>query len=317
MEIKRYNINEDIARTAKEMNSYRDYKPNSATNAYNECLEKFREAVNRLIERNAKTSYPATPEQMEMVEKYADRYSAKLAAAINRQNQIDTMCPSILITGGGNFPVQKKNKQNAAREKFESEYGQFYQPTDNYYYHKIKNILTNTAIYSNDALAIDKLKNKLADLEENQAKMKACNAYYRKNKTLKGYEGISDERAEQLDAEIKGAYSWLQQPFPAYQLTNNNAEIRRTKERIAELERLKEEAAKPVENKYPAVDGVEVVENADEMRIQLIFGEKPDEETRTLLKSNGFRWSPRFGAWQRQLNDNGIRAAKRVLNELQ
>lgn len=314
MEIKTYSINEGLARAAKQANSWNDYSEGSATNGYRDCIDEFKRAVNELIERNAKMPYPATPEQMELVEYYVDKYSAKLAAAINRQNSIEASCPSVMISGAGNFPVRKKEKQNAAREKFWSECGQLFEPTDNYYYNKIKNILTNSTIYSNDALALEKLQNKLAELQELQEKMKAYNAYYRKHKTMKGYEGISDEKAAKMDAAI--AESWYKQPCAPYQLTNNNAEIRRTKERIAEIERLKANAEKQPEDKYQHVDGVEVVENAEAMRIQLIFDGKPDEETRSLLKSNGFRWSPSFGAWQRQLNNNGIYATKRVLEKL-
>ena len=40
-----------------------------------------------------------------------------------------------------------------------------------------------------------------------------------------------------------------------------------------------------------------------------LFEEKPDEKTREALKENGFRWSPKAGAWQRQLNDNAIYVA--------
>ena len=52
------------------------------------------------------------------------------------------------------------------------------------------------------------------------------------------------------------------------------------------------------------------------MRIQFIFDGKPDAEIRTILKSNGFRWAPSQGAWQRQLTDNGKRVAKEVIKEL-
>ena len=41
------------------------------------------------------------------------------------------------------------------------------------------------------------------------------------------------------------------------------------------------------------------------MRIQLFFEGKPEPEVRDILKSNGFRWAPSVGAWQRQLNNNG------------
>ena len=52
------------------------------------------------------------------------------------------------------------------------------------------------------------------------------------------------------------------------------------------------------------------------MRVQLRFDGKPDDETRALLKRNGFRWAPSLGVWQRQLNDNGKYAAHRVMEVL-
>lgn len=44
----------------------------------------------------------------------------------------------------------------------------------------------------------------------------------------------------------------------------------------------------------------------------------PINETtaRALLKSYGFRWSPRNKAWQRQLTTNGQRAARQLMREL-
>lgn len=308
-------INEELARLAKEMRSFSDYKENSATDEYRDLVDEFNRAVDRLIDKDKRNAYPATAEQMELVEYYRKKYAAKLAAAINRNNEIATRCPSVMITGASNFPTRKKEKQVAAWDKFWQECGELFDPTGNYYFRKIKNILNNTTIYSNDALALEKLQNKLNDLEEKHARMKAYNAHYRKNGTMKGFEGLSDERAAKLDAEIEN--SWSKTPCPPFMLTNSNAEMKRVKCRIVELERLKAAAEQPAEDKYPHVDGVEVVENADEMRIQLIFDGKPDDDTRAMLKSNGFRWSPRFGAWQRQLTQNGIYATKRVLAKLQ
>lgn len=37
---------------------------------------------------------------------------------------IDARVPSILISGGGNFPVAKKHKQNAARDRNYGEYAE-------------------------------------------------------------------------------------------------------------------------------------------------------------------------------------------------
>lgn len=314
MKITQYAINEQTARTAKELNSFGEYVKNSATNGYIDTLSRFQKAVEELIEKFANT---ATAETLDLVNYYADKYSKKLAEAINRENAIRSMCPSVMISGAGNFPVRKKEKQNKALDNWWAECGQLYDATNNYYYNKIEALLSNKTIYSNDALAVEKLQNKLNDLQEVHAKMKARNAYYRKNKTMKGCEGVSDELAEEIDKAIEKHFSWEKQPYPSYELSSNLAEQKRIKNRIEQITTLKAEAQQPTENKYPHVDGVEVVENADAMRIQLIFDGKPDEATRELLKHNGFHWSPTFSAWQRQLNDNGIYATKKVLEKLQ
>ena len=181
---------------------------------------------------------------------------------------------------------------------------------------KIRTILTNDVIYSNDDCVIEKLQDKLADLKEKHTERVKQNAFFRKNKTMVGYEGLSEEQAKRIDQKIAEDFAWNNQPHPTWKLQNENAEIKRIEKRIAEITRIKAEAATPAADKYENVDGVEVVENADAMRIQLIFDGKPDEATRSLLKAHGFRWSPSFSAWQRQLNGNGKSAVKTVLKKL-
>lgn len=60
-------------------------------------------------------------------------------------------------------------------------------------------------------------------------------------------------------------------------------------------------------------EGGTIVKNFSEDRLQIIFPGKPDSETISKLKSNGFRWSPRFMAWQRQLTSNAYYACARVV----
>ena len=59
-------------------------------------------------------------------------------------------------------------------------------------------------------------------------------------------------------------------------------------------------------------DGGKVEANTEANRLQIFFEDKPDEATREVLKSNGFRWSPKAGAWQRQLTSNAYYAADYV-----
>ena len=307
----KYEINENIAKQAKEMNSFSDYKINSATNEYNSYLNSFEQEVDALIKR-----YPdnINEEALELIEYYKDKYAKKLAFAINKSNSIEARMPSIMISGAGNFNYRKKERQNQARESFWKEYGDLFSD-DNYYFNKIRNIITNKVIFSDDAMAIEKLEAKIDKLTELQNKMKNVNAYYKKHKSLDGCEDISEHNAKKLLQDLAD-YPYLQQPFPSYELTNNNANIRRLKERVESLKKLKERANTESENKYIQVDGLQVVEDAEDMRIRIIFDNIPDEETRTLLKSYGFKWSPKNSAWQRQLTGNGIYATKTVLEKL-
>ena len=91
-------------------------------------------------------------------------------------------------------------------------------------------------------------------------------------------------------------------------MRNNGANIRRVKERIAALKKRDALSADEGWN----FSGGSVVLNAAENRIQVFFAEKPDEETRRELKTNGFKWAPSKNAWQRQLNENGIHALHRM-----
>lgn len=313
MKVKRYDISEKMAKEAKNANSFGEYIQGSETAHYNKLVDSFELEVNKMLDKPA---FAIKPEQEELIFYYANKYSEKLASAINRENEIRARVPSILIAGGSNFPVRKKEKQTEALEKHWKETESLYNATDNYYFNKIVNILTNKTIYSNDELVLEKLRIKLETLKNSHAEMKEANAYYRKHKTMKGYKNLSDEKALRIDEEIGKAFSWGKQPYPSYHLTNNNAEIHRIEKRIEEIEKIKANAGQSIDNKYIEVEGVEVVENADLMRIQLLFNGKPSDEIRQILKSNGFKWSPSNSAWQRQLNNNGEYATKRVLEKI-
>ena len=122
--------------------------------------------------------------------------------------------------------------------------------------------------------------------------MKDVNTALRKNDTEKLHAlGLSDVTIEKLKEPDFGG----RPGFPGYMLTNNNGNIRRLKKRLEELD-------KHTDNETTAemVGSVEIIDNVEENRLQLVFPGKPSEEIRTQLKRFGFRWSPTSGAWQRQ-----------------
>lgn len=84
---------------------------------------------------------------------------------------------------------------------------------------------------------------------------------------------------------------------------------------VARNVRGREEAKANQENKEVRVGNVTVVWNYEIDRLQILFDEIPDKDTRTRLhREFSFNWSPTNAAWQRKLTDNAVRAAKRFLN---
>ena len=138
-----------------------------------------------------------------------------------------------------------------------------------------------------------------------QEEMKTVNAYYRKHKTLEGCPVLSAEEIGKLQSSMASDWRKNPVPYPSYLLTNNNANIRRTRQRIEDLKSQSEYSGW-------AFPGGRAEINAGENRLQLFFEEKPSEEQRRELKSNGFKWAPSQGAWQRQLTKNAIYAAGRM-----
>lgn len=144
------------------------------------------------------------------------------------------------------------------------------------------------------------------------SRMKAANKAIRLKDTEAGDDllremGYSEEAIKKLrEPDFCGRVG-----YPSFELTNNNANIRRVEERIKSLKAAKERGSSEQEYKT-----FKAVENTEAMRYQIIFDGKPEEEIRTLLKSNGFKWAPSQGAWQRQITGNGKWAFNRVIEKL-
>lgn len=293
-------INEDGARTAHSMMSFSDYKEESKTAYYKALVDKAYELGENVIQ--------ARPSEEERVANLCERYSRRLAQNINRDIQIVMMCPSVMISGAGNFPVKKKEKQVAAWDKNREDYEQVERIL-----WKIGNILSSKGVIkSDDENAIEKLQEKVDILKEKQEQIKEVNKAVRLKDTEKGNEilrnmGYTDKQIEQLRIpDYCGIIG-----FPRYLLSNNNANIRRLEGRIKSLQATKSNGTQESENEFFSVR-----EDVDSMRIQLFFEGKPEPEVREILKRNGFRWAPSVGAWQRQLNENGKYAVKSVLRKL-
>jgi len=299
-ERKYFPINERDARAAHNMMSMRDYAEGSTTVGYRREVDKAYDIADKVAEKK--------PEEAERAYRLAERYSKKMAEYYNKESSIGMMCPSVMISGAGNFPVKKKERQVAAWQR-NHEFYEYVQGILG----KIENILYGREIIkSDDERAIEKLEEKLEDLKVTQERMKAANKAVRMKDTEAGDDALREMGySEEAIKELREPNYIGRIGYPSYLLTNNNQNIHRIEERLKRLKAVKEKGSS--EQEY---ETFKVVENTEAMRYQIIFDGKPDAEVRTLLKSNGFKWAPSQGAWQRQITENGKWALNRVVEKL-
>lgn len=296
--MKYYEIDETTARRSHEMMSMTDYREGSATAGYRAAVD---EAA-ALVERQKKKVNPFYHEKLDGL---LDRYARRLAEWTNAHNRNGASCPSVLVCGPSNFPVRQKNRQNAREDALWKEYGEIRGILD-----KIRSVGTGP-IDLTDPNAREMLTDRLQRLEGTLERGKQMNAHYRKHKTMKGFQGYTDEAAAELDEEISKAPAYARTPYPDFELTSLRGKIKRVRENLAKLDKM--EAAQDKPDKEEPFDGGRVVHNVPDNRLQILFDAIPSEETRAELKAHGFRWSRRNQAWQRQLTSNAIYDARHIL----
>ncbi len=174
----------------------------------------------------------------------------------------------------------------------------------------------SAGIASDDANAIEKLKDKLSGLESAQERMKAINKIIRsshmsetdKIEYMVESHKLSEKKAKELLAgDFAGRIG-----FASYQLSNNNAVIRQTRERIDELEKLHNQ--EPLSGQGE-IEGLKWSLYEEDGRIKFSFDDIPNEELRRTLKSNGFKWSRYSKAWVRKLTANAVISTERLLEK--
>lgn len=149
------------------------------------------------------------------------------------------------------------------------------------------------SIFSDDPDAVERLEERIAELEAKQEKMKAANKVCRNKKTTveekvaglrELFPGITDRRIQDI---LTPAYSFEKPGFPSFLLSNNNANINRLKKRLEEVKCRKERQEMAEEN------GVAITGN--ETYVNVTFPKKPEYDIIRALKEAGFYWSR--GSW--------------------
>ena len=220
---------------------------------------------------------------------YRIRYERHFSAWIAAKSR----CFSSMITGPARFPTRRAEKANASEHNHFKAFQQFREK----YFARLRKQMRVAIKASRDP--ITDMRSQIEFAEQNQKTMKAANAIIRGRKTDAEKVGLLVELNISETAATKLLEpDWCgRKGFADYQLKNNSANIRRMRERLAELE--KKATAETHESVRP--DGIKVVANAEDDRLQIFFPGKPGAETIQNLKRRGWHWSPRNKCWQRQL----------------
>lgn len=277
--------------------SFTSFDPDKrAENTLKEYGEELRSDLKKIEDE-----YPASVQKAPLVETLA-RYRQKYENLFSSWLASHSRLASSAVTGPANFPVARQQKY---RNWEENKYQEF----RNWRGRALKAI---TQRPKENISELDDAKRKLGNRQVLQKMMISVNKIIRKggpnvNEQLKEL-GMSEELIHEILTP-----DWANRTgYKSFELTNNNAEIRRLRNRVTMLE-AKAVLAKREGEKIEDINGVKLIHNFEEDRVQIKFEGKPDEEIRSQLSRRNFHWTPSKMLWQRKLTNNAINDAQNIV----
>lgn len=252
-----------------------------ATNTIKEYSELLQEDLNSLGENSG--NY-----KQKFIEKFTEWMSAK------------SNCISSMIAGPSNFPVNKANKaNNSERRKGED----FFNWREKYF----KSVNRQRTLSPEEELDIALLR--LDELIINQEFMKQANKVLRRKTTdqQKMVEMMELGISEALTLEALKPDHAGRVGFPSFILTNRNATIKRTQEKITIMR-----------NRITRKENFEDIVftggriTIEDDRVKIYHDSKPEQAVINELKTSGFRWSPFWKCWCRKHTGNAVEVAKKL-----
>ena len=219
---------------------------------------------------------------------------------------------SPMITGPARFPVERNRKAMDSEMKKAEAFAEWRNKTLKRMKAEFLPPEARPARAGTQGI-VEQLEQRIASREKAQEQMKAANAIIRSGKNvaerLQSEAGLTEAQA----TEIMKPDHMGREGFQRFELSNNNAEIRRLKQRLEiEKKRLAVAEAGPTTAEFP--NGGEVT--FEESRIKIAFNGKPDAETIAALKAESFRWAPKQRVWWRQDTAMGRGALARAKSRL-
>ena len=253
-----------------------------------------------------------TPEKLVLLQtefaRYRDGYRKRYTAYLASRGR----CLSTMIIGPSNFPTRRNDKRNAVAQRRVTDLGEFRA--------RALSAITKALhperrpIMSGDANAVSRLTEKIAEAEALQVHMRAVNSAIRCH--AKAGKDAQVAAILEVAPDLGAARAALMlQPdclgrigYADFELSNNNANIRRMKARLELLSRHKASAPLSIRG-----DGVLCEDCPADNRVRLFFTGIPAVDVRTRLKARGFRWTPSLRCWQAYRNARSLENGKQFV----
>ena len=253
-----------------------------------------------------------TPEQKAEMWKQLQNYKEGYLKYEEKYLSAKSRTLSSMITGSSNFPVERNRKAMDTEQKRLQEFLDWDKKNEARALKAVKNAAPQEYIDAERQNSIKKtIDDRLATIISID---KGINTYTTRQLIVNNLSGFIKRMAKNGQADdvkfalqhIKDIQEGLEKP------------IFSPKNSIWELENTvqpKEDLSNKETQTIAEYKGVKIDNNYSLERVQLRFDEKPSDEIRAKLKSRGFRWSPREGAWQRKNTPEGIRVAENIVKD--
>ena len=266
--------------------------------------------------RSELEEFAVTEEQKEILDAEMERFEKGLYDKTNALLDAKSRTASSMITGGGNFPVERNRKRMATVDNRRNDYLNFIEKATNGIKKKIIKATPKEVIEDQQAERAMKI-----------AKAIILNVHEIKYGDMRGYSKalITKSTRGRLETiaknggtkAVEAALEHIKEnQDPKNKVFAANNGIWKMIDRYKEIESKKQAAASSGPQVVERYDGAIIEKHFQDDRVRIFFDEKPNEAIRKDLKGSGWRFSPRANnAWQRKITNNAIYSAQSILNK--
>jgi transposase-like protein len=289
IEVKPEDIDYEFAKRAHSWNSF------NPSGQAKRCQKEYADTVKKMYYDHFSDKLTDRQKQVldTLIVKFRDGFKKRYEDVLSKRSRT----ASSMVTGPANFPVEKNRKKLECEER------------------AIKEMLSYRDWYSSKIAR--EIERALTPEEQDQKRAKLLIKAFNDLISLKKDPGIYDInlfKASFVAKLERSSNSAVVQVLEHIKNTQENKKVVvfTQKHRIWKMG-TREEKKQEVFDSINYGNGYMVEPNYEIDRILIHFPGIPSEETRTLLKSTGWKWSRKNTAWQRKITKNAYSSAKNIL----